>query len=342
MQRKNILKQLSSIQKSIESLEKERKQGHFEPRKTRKPDRIIDETNPNPPIRTGKINPDTGEIDYDKSMEKARRRRWPTPTPPRLKDTKEDRERPKEVPKDRPAIPPYNPMEDIGKAEGDTTPATGSTYRSAGRAARANRASEMERVNNPPHGPITSPGDEKRIDLPPEATSQINEAMKLNRKPPYKMEYSDKDVELDLKGDKIPANGDAKGDADYPFNDETIPRTPYPKKDEYEDDDDGEDSSRRSSRDINYSMDKDSPQQVPFHQDYRGRNEGIPEHVKNRGKAKAEKARGDIKRQGPEGIRVSNKPEKKPIESPPKEGNFDMMRKAVEKSLLKLMQYGGA
>ena len=65
--------------------------------------------------------------------------------------------------------------------------------------------------------------------------------------------------------------------------------------------------------------------------------EGIPQHVKTAAKSKAAIARGDVKRQGPEGVRVANRP----TEDKPKEQNFDMMRKSIEYSLLKLMQYGG-
>ena len=249
MSRNNIVKQINALQKSIESLEKERKQGHFEPRKTRTPDRLVDEENPNPPIRTGKINPDTGTIDYDKSMEKGQRKRWPTNPPSRLKDTKEDRERPISPQPEVREKPPYSPMEDVGKAEGDTAPATESTQRSADLARRRNEEAEDMRIDEMPEEPV------------------------IQRKPPYSVKYANKDVELDLKGDAITKNSS---------------------------------------------------------QDYRGINEGIPEHVKNRDKTKAEIGRGNVKRQGPEGIRVPNKPT-------PKEDNFEAMRK----SLLKLMQYGG-
>ena len=202
-------------------------------------------------------------------LEKAHKR-WPSPTPPREKDTKEDRQRPIDTPPDVPKKPPYDP-------EGDTAPATQSTRAFAESAARRNKASEDRRMKEVPPEPVTSPGDEKRIDLPPEATSQINEAMQRNRKPPYKMEYLD-EVELDLKGDEIP-------------------------------------------------MDKD---------DYRN-VEGVPQHVKSEARAKKEIATGKAKRQGPEGTRV---PTGRPTSEP--EENFDMMRKSIEKSLLKLMQYGGA
>ena len=228
MQRKNILKQINAIQKSLDDLEK------------------------------------------------GRRKRWPTPPPSRLKDTKEDRERPIETPPDVPKKPPYNPMEDIGKAEGDTTPATESTQAAADKARRLNEAAQ------------------DRQSVPEEPVIQ--------RKPPYKMEYQEED---------------------YPVNDETTPWTPSPKKDERADDDIDDDPTRG----IDYSIDKD---------DYRADREGKPDHVRNRDKSKAEIGRGDVKRLGPERVRVASKPEEKPEE------NFDMMRKALEKSLLKLIQYGGA
>ena len=110
-------------------------------------------------------------------LEKGKRQRWPTPPPSRLKDTKEDRERPIETPPDVPKKPPYQPMEDVGKAEGDTTPATESTQAAADKARRLNEAAQ------------------DRQSVPEEPVIQ--------RKPPYKMEYADKDVELDLKGDAI-------------------------------------------------------------------------------------------------------------------------------------------
>lgn len=232
MQRKNILKQINAIQKSLDDLEK------------------------------------------------GRRKRWPTSPPSRLKDTKEDRERPIETPPDVPKKPPYNPMEDVGKAEGDTAPATESTQAAADKARRLNEAAQDRQ--SVPEEPI------------------------IQRKPPYKMEYQEED---------------------YPVNDETTPWTPSPKKDERADDDIDDDPTRG----IDYSIDKGAGSS-----DYRGAREGTPDYIKNRDKSKAEIGRGDIKRKGPERVRVVNKP----VEEKPEE-NFDMMRKAIETSLLKLMQYGG-
>ncbi len=180
-------------------------------------------------------------------LEKGKRQRWPTPPPSRLKDTKEDRERPIETPPDVPKKPPYQPMEDVGKAEGDTAPATESTQRDAAKARQRNEAAEDRRIAEIPPQPV------------------------VIKKPPYKMEYADKDVELDLKGD---------------------------------------------------SIDKD---------DYSHGQGRVPEHIKNRDKTKEEIGRGNVRRQGPEKVVVPSKPT-------PEEDNFEAMRK----SLLKLMQYGGA
>lgn len=64
---------------------------------------------------------------------------------PRLKDTKEDRERPVSPKPDVPAKPPYQPMEDVGKAEDDeqeegmTRLPTQATREAAARAAMRNR-----------------------------------------------------------------------------------------------------------------------------------------------------------------------------------------------------------
>jgi len=242
MPRNNIIKQINAIQKSIDSLEKAHRRW------------------PSPTPPRIKDTPADRERPKDtpppKDMEKGRRQRWPSSTPPRTTDTKAEREMPREeMPAPTPKRP-YRPMEDaeeaIGKAEGDTAPATQSTRAFAESAARRNEAAEDRRMKEVPAEPV------------------------VQRKPPFKMEYLD-EVELDLKGDEIP-------------------------------------------------MDKD---------DYRN-VEGTPQHVKSEAKAKREIATGKAKRQGPEGTRV---PTGRPTSAP--EQNFDMMRKSVENSLLKLMQYGG-
>jgi len=233
-----------------------------------------------------------------KSLDDLEKGRWPTNPPSRLKDTPADRERPIETPPDAPKKPPYSPMEDakeaIGKAEGDTAPATQSTRAFAESAARRNKASEDRRMKEIPPQPVTTtrPADDYPVnDETGPGTAQLSEreakAMydpygnddeksmdkDIKRKPPYKMEYSDKDVELDLKGDAI-------------------------------------------------DKDEDS---------YRNR-EGIPQHVKTAAKSKAEIARGDAKR-----VMGTRVPTGRPVDP-----NIDAMRKSIEKSLLKLMQYGGA
>jgi len=261
------MKQINAIQKSIDSLEKEHRTGHFEPRKGKKEPRV---TAPIEPITTGKINPDTGKIDYDKSM--------------------------------------Y-------KNEGDTAPATESTQDAAAKARRRNEAQQDRDIKNITAEPI------------------------IQRKPPYRTDVQ-QDVELDLKGAEIQPGEERRVEIPeearkkintslgrsrdaFPVNDETTPRTPSPKKDERADDDIDDDPTRN----IDYSLDKGAGE-------YRSARKATPEHIRNRDKSKAEIGRGDVKRQGPEGIRVPSRPV-------PEEENFDMMRKAVENSLLKLMQYGG-
>jgi hypothetical protein len=270
MQRKNILKQINAIQKSIDSLEKAHQ-------------------------------------------------RWPTNPPARQKDTKADRERPKET---SPEVKPKGNVEDyfssnpdagtkqaMYKNEGDTAPATESTQDAASKARRRNEAAQ------------------DRQSVPAEPVIQ--------RKPPYRTDVQ-QDVELDLKGDEIqgklgppkpafqPDDSEDDSENGYPSNDETTPWTPSAKKDERADDDIDDDRMRN----IDYSIDKGAGSS-----DYRGAREGTPDYIKNRDKAKAEIGRGDVKRKGPERVRVANRP----TEDKPEETNFDMMRKAVEK----LMRYGG-
>jgi hypothetical protein len=256
MPRKNILKQINAIQKSIDDLEKAHK-------------------------------------------------RWPTNPPARQKDTKEDRARPKET---SPEVKPKGNVEDyfssnpdagtkqaMYKNEGDTAPATQSTQDAADKARRRNEAAQ----------------DKQSVPAEPV----------IQRKPPYRTDVQ-QDVELDLKGAEIKIESQEEdSEDDYPVNDETTPWTPSPKKDERADDDIDDDRMRN----IDYSLDKGAGE-------YRGARDGTPEHIRNRDRSKAEIGRGDVKRQGPERVRVANRP----TEDTPEEPNFDMMRKAVEK----LMQYG--
>ena len=83
------------------------------------------------------------------------RKRWPTNPPPRTKDTPEDRERPVSPTPDVPKKPPYQPMEDVGKAEDDeqeegmTRLPTQATREAAARAALRNRDEGMQGESGP-------------------------------------------------------------------------------------------------------------------------------------------------------------------------------------------------